>query len=406
MPRRKVIVNGTEFANHGIRNRGEPTGPMKVADWSAKERDGDLPEKVDLRPYLTDVENQANSNSCCANAVAGAYEYICKRVAMETGDTPGDISRLFIYYVGRKHDQVTWNDNPQKKPKDEGMTLGGAISALQAKGSCLAEDWPFDLGVVNEKPPQECFEKATDFKISMAVKVPAEVEPMRECLAEGFPIVFGLKLTQNFFYPPPSGIVKTPDPDDPKSAEHGLHAMLIVGYSDRQKVFIVRNSWGTGWGDQGYAYLPYDYVCCDAFNFLGQYAIKGLTKCDFTPDEDDGSDLPDPSTVDTDGDGIPDIEEVEDDEEEQEDDDFNEDMFDQEAEAKRIFEMADTDGSGALAKRELRRCLKKFGIALRGRQFRALMKKYDDDGDGSFSFDEFFEIAKDLSMADDDSDGD
>jgi len=88
---------------------------------------------------MTEVEDQSQSNSCCANAVAGAYEYLCKRKALETGDSVGDISRLFIYYVGRKNDQVTWNEDPSKAPKDEGMTLTGAINALQAKGACLME---------------------------------------------------------------------------------------------------------------------------------------------------------------------------------------------------------------------------------------------------------------------------
>jgi hypothetical protein len=35
--------------------------------------------------------------------------------------------------------QVTWNEDPTKAPKDEGMTLTGAINALQAKGACLME---------------------------------------------------------------------------------------------------------------------------------------------------------------------------------------------------------------------------------------------------------------------------
>ena len=71
------------------------------------------------------------------------------------------------------------------------------------------------------------------------------------------------------------GGISTPDPDDPQSSEHGLHAMLIVGYSDRQEVFIVRNSWGTSWGDKGYGYVPYDYICNDDFNFLGPLGKYG-----------------------------------------------------------------------------------------------------------------------------------
>ena len=73
-----------------------------------------------------------------------------------------------------------------------------------------------------------------------------------------------------------------------QSAEHGLHAMLIVGYNKRQEVFIVRNSWGAGWGVGGYCYLKNDYIANETFNFLGMYAIKGLTNYDLTPDDDDG----------------------------------------------------------------------------------------------------------------------
>lgn len=77
---------------------------------------------------------------------------------------------------------------------------------------------------------------------------------------QGYPIVFGLKLTQRFFSPGSQGIISTPNLDDPKSASHGLHAMLCVGYSDPDEVFIVRNSWGSGWGHNGYCYIPYDYM--------------------------------------------------------------------------------------------------------------------------------------------------
>ena len=50
---------------------------------------------------------------------------------------------------------------------------------------------------------------------------------------------------------------------------YGGHATVLCGYDDDTKCFTVRNSWGEGWGDRGYGYLPYAFVidpdCCDDF---------------------------------------------------------------------------------------------------------------------------------------------
>jgi C1A family cysteine protease len=40
----------------------------------------------------------------------------------------------------------------------------------------------------------------------------------------------------------------------------GGHAVLAVGYNDADRRFIVRNSWGVGWGLRGYCTMPYDYL--------------------------------------------------------------------------------------------------------------------------------------------------
>ena len=40
----------------------------------------------------------------------------------------------------------------------------------------------------------------------------------------------------------------------------GGHAVTAVGYDDFKECFIVRNSWGEGWGDKGYFYMPYQYI--------------------------------------------------------------------------------------------------------------------------------------------------
>lgn len=351
--------DGRRIASHGMRDK--PTQkPLKSGVFSPSR---EPPPRVDLREFCSPVEDQSQSNSCCANAAVGAYEYLCWREAASNGDTPGDISRLFVYYIGRLRDKQLWSDS--SPISDEGMSLTGAIDALTMKGACLQASWPFDLEHVNASPPSDAFAEAMHYKISEAKEIPTTLASMKSCLAEGFPIIFGLKLTKKFFSPGPNGVISTPDPSDPKSAEHGLHAMLIVGYSDKEEVFIVRNSWGEDWGDKGYCYIPYDYAANEEFNFLGQYAIYGLTDTDFTPEVKDDEDALFERTPEDDEEHDIDVEEDDVDEGEEV---AIDDMFDPVAEARKAFNMFDTDGSGSLSIRELNRALLLNGTFLRRRQ--------------------------------------
>jgi len=53
-----------------------------------------LPNKVDLRPLMTPIEDQGDTNSCVAHAVAGAYEYWIKKAVHQDKS----VSRLFAYF--------------------------------------------------------------------------------------------------------------------------------------------------------------------------------------------------------------------------------------------------------------------------------------------------------------------
>ena len=214
-----------------------------------------LPPKVDLRSFMTPVEDQGRLSSCVANAVAGAYEYLVKR---HRGDDAYDVSRLFVYYNAR--------EKSGDEKDDGGSVIAHAIDSLRSEGACSEQTWPYDPNRVNQKPNGQAYDEASQFLVEDMQLVPTTLDGWKGALADGYPIVFGVSLYDSFDKQKKKGLVPVPSPTESSRASHGGHSMLCVGYSDPDQVFIVRNSWGASWGDKGYCYIPYAYLMNQKFN--------------------------------------------------------------------------------------------------------------------------------------------
>jgi C1A family cysteine protease len=81
---------------------------------------------------------------------------------------------------------------------------------------------------------------------------------MKNVLAGNLPFVIGFTVYASFESSSvaATGIVPMPRP---REQILGGHAVLVCGYEDSKQLFIVRNSWGTRWGVNGYFYIPYAY---------------------------------------------------------------------------------------------------------------------------------------------------
>ncbi|MCU0686116.1 MAG: C1 family peptidase, partial [Polyangiaceae bacterium] len=232
---------------------------------AARRAPAKLPPRVDLRPFMTAVENQGQTSSCVANAVAGAYEYLAKR---HLGEEAYDVSRLFIYYNAR--------DLGGSADEDGGSFIGDAIEGLKRYGACSERTWPFEESAVVERPSDDSFGEAASFLVEHAELVPTELDAWRSALAEGHPVIFGISLFRSFDAHRKKGLVPMPSASEASRASHGGHAMLCVGYSDKDRLFVVRNSWGDGWGDKGYCYIPYDYLMNAKFNSGDSWIIRQI----------------------------------------------------------------------------------------------------------------------------------
>ena len=221
----------------------------KAKAYKASTKKAALPSTVDLRPFMTKVENQHQTSSCTANAVVGAYEYLFKRFKKESYD----ISRLFVYYNARVY--------TKRENEDSGSHIQYAMDSLKKIGACSEQTWAFGpKEQVVKQPPKEAYQEAKRFLVDEVMFVPVKLDAWRKTLADGYPIVFGTKTFESFGKTKANGIVSMPSPDEAGAKKHGCHAMLCVGYSDKDKMFIVRNSWGETWGEKGYCYIPYNYL--------------------------------------------------------------------------------------------------------------------------------------------------
>ncbi|UJR25846.1 hypothetical protein I4U23_007196 [Adineta vaga] len=206
---------------------------------------------IDLRPWLTPVQNQAQTDACAANAFAGAIEYIIKRRAGHNVN----VSRLFIYYNGRMIQQRSF------EVTDGGASKRTIALGLRKFGVCAEFVWPYERNYIDQRPPAHVYDAASQISV-VVLSVPRDLQAMKACLSNEVPFLIGIRLlpqaTNEAKYN--NGYVSMPNPNDPKILSVPTHAVLVVGYDDRTGHFIVRNSWGDDWGQNGYFYIPYQYV--------------------------------------------------------------------------------------------------------------------------------------------------
>lgn len=147
----------------------------------------------------------------------------------------------------------------------EGTTLTAVADALASLGQPPEDRWPYDewrdQWAADYEPPAGVREAALQRRLASGAKVAPTVADLRAALDAGRAPLLGVTLHGTWYTPDPDGRIAMPGQG---ATAYGGHAVLVVGYQVGEGAgggrFIVRNSWGDGWGEQGYGYLPFDYV--------------------------------------------------------------------------------------------------------------------------------------------------
>jgi C1A family cysteine protease len=223
-----------------------------------------IPTKANkIREYCSPVEDQGTLGSCTANAGVGMVEYFERKAFGRHIDA----SRLFLYKVTRNLLRLTG---------DTGAYLRSTMGAMRLFGVPPEEYWEYDISQFDKEPPAFCYAFASNYQAIKYVRLDksnltkqALVDSIKENLSKGIPSMFGFTVYESIEQASADG--KIPFPCNTEKVLGG-HAIMAVGYDNNLKIknngcgevstgaFLIRNSWGTSWGEQGYGYLPYEYV--------------------------------------------------------------------------------------------------------------------------------------------------
>lgn len=228
-------------------------------DYKKRYNQSEIPwhPNADLSDYVNTVYDQGSLGSCTANALCSAYGLDLEKQSrnLSGGYYYFNPSRLFLYYNTRAREGYV--------KYDSGASIRETVKALNCKGVCKEADWPYEISKFKIQPTESCYDAAQGNNLCKYERLEQRIDHMRACLKnDNCPFAFGFKVYPSFhdnsnkWY----GNMSMPTPSERRSESVGRHAVVAVGYDDSKKRIKVLNSWGSSWGDNGYFYMPYDFI--------------------------------------------------------------------------------------------------------------------------------------------------
>jgi len=219
-----------------------------------------LPGDVDFSEHTT-TTNQYNAPSCVGNASADSVE-VLNSIA-EPGAPKIQLSRMFLWTLCRNM-MDTDGDGRGDIDQIKGTYIRLAMEVLHLFGICREDlpssqgGWPYDMSKMKWLPSIKAMRAATAHHIHSYYRITETGEDRLDALLDALrskhPVVFGTLVDTAFQKLKGAGPIGRPG-----GTTIGGHAMMLVGY-DSAKGFLVKNSWGQGWGEGGLAYMAPEYM--------------------------------------------------------------------------------------------------------------------------------------------------
>ena len=220
-----------------------------------------VPSKFSLQQYVDTMYDQGSLGSCVAQSMAASINIITnhknktKSGFFSNAMTKVNPSRLYIYW----HARATGGFPIQQ---DTGSTIYAGSMAINEYRVCDESMWSYDVSKFNIQPNLDCYNNAATFPRISHIQVEQDVNHIKQALHNNHPVAFGVAVYDSFMSLDAANSGMIPMPKNGERVRGG-HALCMVGWDDEKKSFIFQNSWSKHWGDNGYGYIPYDYIIND-----------------------------------------------------------------------------------------------------------------------------------------------
>jgi hypothetical protein len=235
-----------------------------------------LPSSADLTSQLPPVGDQGNQGSCVAWATGYYYKtfHEGKQRGWNLSDTTHQFSPSFLY------NQRLYS----KCQMDQGSTIGENMALVQGTGDVSLASFPYDDSDACSQPTASQLVAAHDYRAAnygaffiddrnQAGSYNNNLTPLKQGLADGNLVELAIPIYAEFYGLDASNCTMGLPSD---SYIYGSHAIALTGYDDSTQRFKLRNSWGSGFGCAGDAYLSYE--------FMSHYVWEAWWMTDFTSD--------------------------------------------------------------------------------------------------------------------------
>ncbi len=218
------------------------------------------PSSVDLRAAWWSINDQEDTGSCVGWASSdGIVRYHMVKAGKLTKTQL--LSPRFVWMASKETDEFT--TRAATFIEEAGTSLKAALDIVRKYGAVTENMLPFHIATKMHTGSENAFyAAAAQRKIASYFNLQRNLTQWKSWLASNGPILAALAVDETWENAAATG--GNIDAFMPNTVRGG-HAITIVGYLASGR-FIVRNSWGTGWGDNGFGYVTPAYIAAGFFD--------------------------------------------------------------------------------------------------------------------------------------------